>query len=63
VETAPDRVRHDSLAPQQLEDAPLDLTEALEGDDALRGRRLVRDHYQQVARVPKAVEGRSRAWN
>jgi hypothetical protein len=63
VETAPDRVRYDPLAPQQVEHALLDCAEPFEGDDALGGRRLVRDHYEQVAGVPKAAEGRSRAWN
>jgi hypothetical protein len=63
VETAPDRVRHHPLAPQQVEHALLDCAEPLEGDDALRGSRLVRDGYQKVARVPKAAEGRRRARN
>jgi hypothetical protein len=63
VETAPDRVRYDPLAPQQVEHALLDFTEALDGDDALRGRRLVRNRYQQEARAAKPREGRSRAWN
>jgi hypothetical protein len=63
VETAPDRVGYDPLAPQQVEHALLDCAEPLESDDTLRGRRLVRDRYQEVARVPKAAEGRSRAWN
>jgi hypothetical protein len=63
VETAPDRVRYDPLAPQQVEHALLDCAEPLEGGDALRGRRLVRDRYQQVTRVPKAAEGGSRVWN
>jgi hypothetical protein len=61
VETTPDRVRHDSLAPQQVEHTLLDCAEPLERDDALCRRRLVRDRYQQVPRVPKAAEGRGRA--
>jgi hypothetical protein len=43
VETAPDRVRHDSLAPQQVEHTLLGCAEPLERDDALCRRRLVRD--------------------
>ena len=63
VETAPDRVRYDPLPPQQVEHSLLDRTEPLDCDDSLRGRRLVRDGYQQVARLPKAAERESRAWN
>jgi hypothetical protein len=55
VETAPDRVRDDPLPLQQLEHSVLDCTEPIEGDDALRSRRLVGDRYQQVARVPKTA--------
>ena len=46
METAPDRVGYNPLAPQQFEHALLDRTEPLDCDDALRGRRLVRDRYQ-----------------
>jgi hypothetical protein len=63
VETAPDRVRDDPLPLQQLEHSVLDCTEPIEGDDALRSRRLVRNRDQQVARVPKTAERRSRTWN
>jgi hypothetical protein len=61
VKTAPDRVWHDSLAAQQVEHTLLDCAKPLERDDAFCRRRLVRDRYQQVARVPKAAEGRGRA--
>ncbi len=37
--------------------APGRPSEPLDRDDPLRGRRLVRDRYQQVARVPKAARG------
>src|SRR5439155_24468035 len=63
VETAPDRVGYNPLAPQQVEHALLDRTEPLDCNDALRGRRLVRDRYQQVAGVTKTAECRSRTWN
>jgi hypothetical protein len=63
VEAATHCVRYDSPAPQQLEHTLLDCTEPFDCDHALRGRRLVRDAYEQVVRVPKAAEGRSRTWN
>jgi hypothetical protein len=57
VETAADCVRHESLALHQIEHALLDREHALQRDDPLRGRRLVRDRHEQIARLAKAAEG------
>jgi hypothetical protein len=63
VETAPNRIENNSFVPQQIEHAPLDGEQLLEWDDALRGRRLVRDRDEQIARIAKAAESRGCAGN